>query len=116
VIVVFVRKAGPPIVFEATRDLLVTMVQETSATGSYVATLPPGSVTNDFDSAWLRLTRDMQSAAHFETVREAIDAYRSDRGNLTMAQHSRILGSLLAIEDGRGNAAPSPVFDVTGSG
>jgi hypothetical protein len=73
---------------------VVLMVRDTSATGSYIASMPPGSLTLEFDEAWSALTRDMTTAKYFESVEEAMAYYVSVRDGLSLQQHARIIDAL----------------------
>ena len=68
-IVVLVPKASPASVFEATREQIALTVKDTSATGSYVASIPPGLAVGEFEGAWMAMTRDMVFARYFECNR-----------------------------------------------
>jgi hypothetical protein len=70
------------------------MVTDTSQTGSYVASLPPGVVGTEFERAWIRLTLDLKDAAYFETVEAAQLHYRESRDGLNNVQHANILAAL----------------------
>jgi hypothetical protein len=97
VIIVLVPQKNPPSVLDTTREAVVLMVRDTSATGSYVASLPPGSLGLDFEGAWSALTRDMKTAKYFETVEEAMTYYASVRDGLSWQEHAHILGALKRI-------------------
>jgi len=83
VIFVLVRKGNPPTVFQGSKDDIVLMQQETSATGSYVASIPPGVVAEAFEGAWLSMTCDMPFAQYFETLGQARAAFDSRPPSLT---------------------------------
>ena len=93
-IIVLVPQKNPPSVLDTTREAVVLMVRDTSATGSYVASLPPGSLGLDFEDAWSALTRDMKTAKYFETVEEAMTYYASVRDGLSWQEHAHILSAL----------------------
>jgi hypothetical protein len=101
VIVVLVPHKNPPSVLDTTREQLVLTVRDTSATGSYVASLPPGSVGSDFEGAWSALTRDMKTARYFETVEEAMRYYASLRDGLSWREHACIIGALKRLGLGK---------------
>jgi hypothetical protein len=73
---------------------VVLMVRDTSATGSYVASIPAGSLGLDFEEAWSALTKDMKTAKHFETVEEALRHYESACDGLSLQQQARIIDAL----------------------
>ena len=100
-IIVLVPQKNPPSVLDTTREAVVLMVRDTSATGSYVASLPPGSLGLDFEDAWSALTRDMKTAKYFETVEEAMTYYASVRDGLSWQEHARIIGALKRIGLGK---------------
>ena len=70
------------------------MARDTSATGSYSASIPPGSLNLGFDEAWSALTKDMITAKYFETAAEALAYYESVRDGLSLQQHARIIDAL----------------------
>jgi hypothetical protein len=94
VIVVLVPHKNPPRVLNLSREEVVLMVRDTSATGSYIASMPPGSLNLGFDDAWSALTRDMTTAKYFESVEEALAYYESARDGLSLQQHARIIDAL----------------------
>jgi hypothetical protein len=93
-IVVLVPHKNPPSVLNTTREEVVLSVSDTSATGSYVASMPPGSLTLNFEEAWNALTKDMKTARYFETVEEALRYYDSACDGLSVQQHARIIDAL----------------------
>jgi hypothetical protein len=93
-IAVLVPHKSPPRVLNTTREAVVLMVRDTSATGSYIASMPPGSLNLGFDDAWSALTKDMTTAKYFETVEEALAYYESVRDGLSLQQHARIIDAL----------------------
>lgn len=93
-VVVLVPYKSPPRVLNTTREQVVLMVRDTSATGSYVASMPPGSLTLGFDEAWTALTKDMTTAKYFETAQEALAFYSSPCDGLSPQQHTRIIDAL----------------------
>jgi hypothetical protein len=93
-IVVLVPHKSPPRVLNTTREGVVLMVRDTSATGSYIASMPPGSLNFGFEDAWSALTKDMTTAKYFETVEEALAYYESVRDGLSLQQHARIIDAL----------------------
>ena len=74
-IIVLVPHAGALKVFAASAEEVVAMVSDTSETGSYVASLPPGVIAGEFEAAWIRLTIDLRHARHFDTVDDAWQYY-----------------------------------------
>jgi hypothetical protein len=100
-IVVLVPHKNPPSVFETTREQVVLMLRDTSATGSYVASIPPGALGSEFDVAWDALTKDMKTARYFETVEEALTYYEAPRDGLSLQQHARIIHALKRLSSGR---------------
>jgi hypothetical protein len=93
-VVVLVPHCSPLRVFNATREQVVLMVRDTSETGSYVASLPPGLVGLGFEDAWSVLTKDMKSASYFESIQEAISHFESATDGLSLQQQARILDAL----------------------
>jgi hypothetical protein len=81
-------------VLNTTREAVVLMVRDTSTTGSYIASMPPGSLNLGFEDAWNALTKDMKTAMYFETVEEAMTYYESVRDGLSLQQHARIVDAL----------------------
>jgi hypothetical protein len=106
VIVVLVPYKSPPSVLDTTREAVVLRVRDTSATGSYVASLPPGSLGLEFDDAWSALTKDMKTAKYFGTVKEALTYYESARDGLSLPEHARIIGALKRLSSGQRSCAP----------
>jgi hypothetical protein len=96
-IVVLIPYTGVPRVFSASRDELVAMVSDTSKTGSYVASLPPGVIASEFESAWIRLTLDLKDARYFYTVDEALRYYEASREGLNNVQRANILSALSGL-------------------
>ena len=80
------------------------MVRDTSATGSYIATWPPGETESAFKAAWIALIKDMQSAHHFETLEEAMNHYATVPRELTLQQHSRVVDGLQRLAEAAGKA------------
>jgi hypothetical protein len=99
-IVVLVPYKSPPSVLNTTREEMVLRVRDTSATGSYVASIPAGSLGLGFEDAWNALTKDMRTAKYFETVEEAMTYYESVRDGLSLQQHARIIDALKRLSDG----------------
>jgi hypothetical protein len=93
-IVVLVPHKSPPRVLNTTREQLVLMVRDTSTTGSYIASLPPGSLSLGFEEAWSVLTKDMKAANCFETMQEAMAYYETLRDGMSLQQHARIIDAL----------------------
>ena len=99
-IVVLVPHLSQANVFEATEEAIVRLVNDTSATGVHVATIPPGATTAGFEGAWVALTLDMHAAQHFPSVKEAQWYYRAPRDGCTARQHLSILEGLARLEAG----------------
>jgi hypothetical protein len=97
-IVVLVPHKSPPRVLDTTREDIVLMVHDTSATGSYIASLPPGALNMGFEEAWSALTRDMTAAKYFESVQEAMAYYESARDGLSLQQHVRVIDALKRLD------------------
>jgi hypothetical protein len=93
-IVVLVPHKNPPSVLNTTREGVVLMMRDTSATGSYVASMPPGSLSLIFEEAWSALTKDMKTAKYFETAEEALRYYESVCDGLSVQQYARIFDAL----------------------
>jgi hypothetical protein len=93
------RKGNPPTVFEGSKDDIVLMQQETSAMGSYVASIPPGMVTEAFEGAWLSITCDMPFAQYFETQEQAQTAFDSRPPRLTHREFILIHDGLRKLRD-----------------
>ena len=78
-----------------TREEVVTSVSDTSATGSYVASIPPGLAMESFEGAWSALTKDMKVARYFETTAEATAYFEAADGTtLTVLKRANILSAL----------------------
>jgi hypothetical protein len=107
-IIVLVPHAGALKVFAASAEEVVAMVSDTSETGSYVASLPPGVVAGDFEAAWIRLAIDLQHARHFDTLDDARRYYALHRDGLPNVRHVSILTAL----NGFGTATADGSKDV----
>jgi hypothetical protein len=94
-IVVLLSRFGPPRVLEMTREDVVAAVSDTSATGSYVASIPPGLALESFEGAWSAMTKDMKLARHFETPAEATAYFNDSAGaQLSVLERAHILSAL----------------------
>ena len=93
-IVVLVPKASPASVFEATREQIALTVKDTSATGSYVASIPPGLAVGEFEGAWMAMTRDMIFARYFESLEVALKFLESPPPALTQHQFASVVDGL----------------------
>jgi hypothetical protein len=96
-IIVLVPHAGAPKVFAASAEEVVAMVSDTSETGSYVASLPPGVVAGEFEAAWIKLTIDLRHAKHFGTVADAWQYYALNSYGLPNVRYVSILTALNAM-------------------
>jgi hypothetical protein len=101
-IIILVPHRNPPSVLDKTPKEIVMMVRDTSATGSYIATWPPGETERAFEGAWVALTKDMKSAQHFETLEEAMKHYETVPPELTVHQHSRVVDGLQRLAEAAG--------------
>ena len=93
-IVVLVPQGKPPEVLQMTRPQFVRMVREIGENGQYLATLPPGRTSGDFEQAWLRYTSDMKRARHFADATGALAYYEEARDGLSATEHARVLNIL----------------------
>jgi hypothetical protein len=96
VIVVFVPHRHPPTIFETTREGVILQASDTSEDSAHTQSIPPGTPGGEFETAWAILTKDLQSAQHFETVDEARTYYAEDRG-LTLQQRVLIFTRLMRL-------------------
>lgn len=94
VIVVFVPRRNPLMVFEASQDRLIQMVNDASAESAHTQSIPPGTPSDAFETAWAILTKDLHSAKHFQNLDEARTYYADVRDGLTLQQHALILTNL----------------------
>jgi hypothetical protein len=66
VIVVFVPRRNPLIVFEASQDGLIHMANDASDESAHTQSIPPGTPSDAFETAWAILAKDVHSASTFE--------------------------------------------------
>ena len=93
-IVVFVPRRNSLMVFEASQDGLIHMANDASDESVHTQSIPPGTPTDAFATAWAILTKDLHSAKHFQDLDEARTYYADVRDGLTLQQHALILTNL----------------------
>ena len=97
-IVIFVPYRKPVTVFEATREAIGLMATDSSATATHTSSIPPGLLVGDFETCWSVLTKDLQWARHFESVKEALAYLSGPLHGLTIQQHAAVVTGLMRID------------------
>jgi hypothetical protein len=97
-IVIFVPYRKPVMVFETTKDAIGLMATDSSATATHTSSIPPGLLAGDFETCWDVLTKDLQCARHFETVKEALAFLSGPTHGLTIQQHAAVVTALMRID------------------
>lgn len=97
-IVIFVPYRKPVSVFETTREAIGLMATDSSASATHTSSIPPGLLAGDFETCWGVLTKDLQCALHFETVKKALAYLNGPMHGLTIQQHAAVVTGLLRIE------------------
>jgi hypothetical protein len=93
-IVVFVPYRKPVIVLEATKEEVGIMATDSTAAATHTSSIPPGLLAGDFEACWSALTKDMQFAHHFATVKEALAFFRGPSHGLTIQQLATVITGL----------------------
>lgn len=99
-IVIFVPHKHPPSVFEATREAIIVMAADASATTTHTSSIPPGMLAGDFETAWGVLTKDLRSAEIFDDIDEAIVHYQRFPDGLSIQLNAHIMTALQRIKSG----------------
>jgi hypothetical protein len=89
-------------VFETTRDAIVLLATEASATSTHTSSIPPGVMAGEFETSWAILTKDLRAARYFENAFAALAHYRQTSDGISRGQHAQILsalGRLAAVAD-----------------
>jgi hypothetical protein len=107
VIAILIPHRKPPMVFETTREEIVVMATDASATSTHTSSIPPGLLGGEFDTAWAVLTKDLHSAQHFENVDEALTHYKALKDGLTLPQHALVMTALQRIAEGGSPRRPT---------
>lgn len=89
-IVIFLSPTQPPLVFEATRALLIDHAIDLA---SHTRTFPGSSAVLDFETAWTLLTRDKKAAHHFPDIESARHHVQHDT-RFTLHERTTILSMI----------------------
>jgi hypothetical protein len=84
-------------IFETTREGVILRANDTGDDNAHTQSIPPGAPGGAFETAWAILTKDLQSAKHFENLEEARTYYADVRDGLTLQQHALILTGLTRL-------------------
>jgi len=79
------------------------MATDSSATATHTSSIPPGLLVGDFETCWSVLTKDLQWARHFESVKEALAYLSGPLHGLTIQQHAAVVTGLMRIDAKRSN-------------